>query len=199
MKLEAHVQWIALLLIALLLGSVASKDWISQIDHLESRWLRMYLGESRYSNLNNDVEQTLGSSYTNSSLSEPFIPPMVHLTPEMELVVDWIEKCADLLDRAIRRIVRRMALLLLFIPLELTGLILFMADAALSRKVRQHGFDYSSPLMHRSSLQMIRMLILVMVFMIIVPIPLPPQWIPLHFCLLAACIWTNIAHMPKKI
>jgi Domain of unknown function (DUF4400) len=199
MKPEAHVQRIALLLVALLIGSVASKDWIVQIDRLESRWLRMYLGESRYSNLNNDVEQTLGSSYPSSSLSEPFIPPMVHLTPEMELVVDWIEKCADLLDRAIRRIVRRVELLLLFGPLGLTGLILFMADASLSRKIRQHGFDYSSPLMHRSSLQMIRMLILAMVIMIMIPLPLPPQWIPLHFCLLAACVWTNIAHMPKKI
>jgi Domain of unknown function (DUF4400) len=199
MKAETHVQWLCLLLIALIIGSVASEDWIVQVDRLEARWLRMYLGETRYANLNNDVEHTLGSNHQLSSLSEAFMPPMAHLTPEMALVVEWIEKRTELLESTFRRVIKRLGLILLFVPLELSGLILFSVDASLSRKVRQHGFDYTSPLMHRSSLQMIRMLLLIMGIMIMLPIPLPPQWIPVHFCLLAACVWLNIAHMPKRI
>ena len=199
MKAETHVQWLCLLLIALIIGSVASEDWIVQVDRLESRWLRLYLGETRYANLDNDVEHTLGSNQQLTSLRETFIPPMVHLSPEMGLVVEWIVKRTELLERALRRIIKRLGLILLFAPLELSGLILFSVDASLSRKVRQHGFDYTSPLMHRSSLQMIGMLILTMAIMIMLPIPLPPQWIPVHFCLLAVCVWLNIAHMPKRI
>lgn len=198
MKADGRVQLLAILLLMALGSSMISESWINQIDRLESQWLKSYLGPGRYSALQGAVLREIPESYGIGDFDPLFADAAVP-SPEFATVLEWLKSRMRLMDKAVRRITQRLCLLELFAPLALLGVCLFSMDAAIVRQIRQHGFEYSSPLIHRTSLHALGLLLVILVLLVLLPLPLPPQILLIHMGLVCWVFWLNICHMPKRI
>lgn len=200
MNNEGRVQWISILLLGLITASLASDDWIRRSDLMESHWLRTYLGATEYHKIERDISAAIDAGQVSfsdlTSINDPYKP---HLTSQMNDFVIWLQSRAELTEKLITRVLRRLLVLLIFSPLILVGLTLFAMDAVMTRQIRQHGFEYSSPLVHRTSYQALGFLTVALIVILMIPVPLPPQWMSVHFVLVAWSLWLNISHMPKRL
>jgi hypothetical protein len=197
MKPEGRVQWLSIVILAVLGASLMSESWIEKIDRLEAQWFSSYLGPQRYSALQDTVQREF--PYPEKVSFDHSFPGTAVASPELAIAYDWLNCRLVLLQKAAHRIMQRLCLLELFTPLGLLGISLFAIDAAVVRQIRQHSFDYSSPLIHRTSLQALSFLIFLLIILISVPLPLPPQLILIHLSLVCWVLWLNISHMPKRI
>ena len=104
-----------------------------------------------------------------------------------------------LLGDAIYRIIWRGLLVLAFLPFLLAALLPFLVDGMMQRKIRQSNFDYPSPLAHRSSLYTLTGVLALFPILLVAPVPMPPQTIPLLMIVIPWAANIHIANTQKRI
>lgn len=83
----------------------------------------------------------------------------------------------------------RLSHLCLWAPYALFMIVPWVIDGLVSRKIKQHTYDFTSPLQHRYSIMAVYFIALAAILMLTAPMPLPPVAIPI--ALLAFCIFTH--------
>jgi hypothetical protein len=194
----------------LFLVSMLSEEWMQRVRRLDDRLSIQYLGPTK----NNEIKKAADEVFARLSIQPKHggtASPRFSLT-------DWIGVNAagredtglqgmfaflanrlTLLGDAIYRTIRRGLLVMAFGPFLLAALVPFLVDGVMQRKIRQSNFDYPSPLAHRSSLYAILGVFVLLLIVLMLPFPVPPQTIPLLLIIIPWAANIHITNTQKRL
>ncbi|MEW6657352.1 MAG: DUF4400 domain-containing protein [Thermodesulfobacteriota bacterium] len=111
----------------------------------------------------------------------------------------WMQKRTGVLWLAVRYGIYRWGMLVLWLPLIFAAVVPVSLDAAARRNIHKYEFSYASPLKHKNSLRALNIVILLVLFMPLMPVALPPLTIPAGMLMGMAAWWVFWANMQKRL
>ena len=114
-------------------------------------------------------------------------------------LVPYFEARVDAAIMVLYRAIWRASAALVWAPFAALLLIPSVADGITSWRIRQHGFRYASPLAHRYAWRAQGATLILCLFALLLPIPLPPVITPFAMVVVAVALVVSLANMPKRI
>lgn len=117
-----------------------------------------------------------------------------------ELYFPWLEGRAEALVFLLVQMFERLAQVYLWIPYAFIIIIPAIWDGYMVWKIRQYTFEYSSPFMHRVSINTTRLIFMVITLGLFIPLPIHPYIIPtLLIFVLPVMMIALVSNLPKSI
>lgn len=111
----------------------------------------------------------------------------------------WVQKRTEVLWLAVRYGFYRWGMLFLWLPLLVAAVLPVSLDAAYQRDIRKYQFSHTSGLKHNNSLWVLKVVLLLVFFMPLLPVAVPPLAIPAGMMLGMMAWWVYWANMQKRL
>lgn len=187
-------------------------DWVERVEHREYQWLGSTHTEDTYQWIRETGQSWHQTMIHDSGVSDGlrwmFFPDQYPPPPDAEgmegighrLWFPFLEERGRALDRVTELTLVRIAGLVAWMPLFLLALIPALWDGVAEWRLRQHTFDYPSPLIHRYGVGLSGILLLATFLALLSPVPIPPMVMPLLVTVtLAITGMLVIGNLPKSL
>lgn len=175
---------------------VFSGDSIRRIDERVQAWYRKLITDP-------GVDRALYTAVTPSHRSESMQRMREKAKGSVTLddrgFFKYMRERVDALLFLIYTVLQRIAVAVSWAPFALIVLIPSLIDGALRWRIRRHGYAYQSPVMHNFAWRMKSAILLLSLFILPLPVALPPVTWPTLFAGVAIALSTSVAFLPKRI
>lgn len=201
----------ALLLIAeiILIVLLFPGDWATASVEKEMAAIEEFLGEEAYTDIDKRAtgwhyEVFIESGFENG-LYNMFLPTeeQIENSRGMERVGEtwfaFLEGRIQVLLTILYQTMLRLSMAATWAPYFLCLIIPSVFDGFMSRLIKINNFDYPSPMLHRYSLKAITVTCVGMPMIFMLPIPIPPWFVPTALLIASACSGVAVANFYKKV
>jgi len=174
----------------ILIAALIPSRWSERQREIEVRWLIDAMGPVAAAHITHDAQAWYGAWFLRTGIVDAtydlFLPddedsrrsPELHRMENLPLW-QWLDNRLDVIWFAVYTAIQRLVILAAWWPFLLLALAGAIGDGLLRRKIRQSGFAYPSPIAHRYALRAIKLLLLLTLFGLLLPVPLPAAGVPL--------------------
>jgi hypothetical protein len=184
-------------------------DWSDQVRTTELRWLVSAQGGASASDIVRRAEDWYQLLFVRTGL-EPWSYQLLTTGPDFEPGLgmeklgeypfwDWLKGRLDVIWASLAQALQRLSMLLAWWPFLLLLCGAALGDGLLRRRIRQHSFTYPSPLAHHYAMVGMFWLVAIVIFLLLLPIPLPAVGVPVLGLIVAALIGIAAAHAQKRL
>ena len=111
----------------------------------------------------------------------------------------WAQKRSEVLLLVMRYGFYRWGMMLLWLPLLVAAVVPVSLDASYRRDIRKYQFSHTSGLTHKNSLRVLNLVFLLVAFMPLLPVAVPPLAVPVALLLGLTAWWVYWANMQKRL
>lgn len=199
MKPNPVVQALSLLLMGLIASALLFEPWNRLVDQADMRLRRSFFGLEQSHSIEREATKTIREAYTNINFNDDSASDPLSKLPDYDRITAGLSDMEDrVLYRAYRTLCRIGTILTLF-PLGFLLLVGSTMDGMMGRSIRQLGFDYPSPMLHRLSLLLLVGALAILGILILVPLPFAPQSIILGGVIFSWMVNAHLLHLPKRL
>jgi hypothetical protein len=173
----------------LLIMLLVPNSWLTRIVETETRMVNTYMGESAGAWIDRTASSWYQGLVTANRLEDHarsmFLPTHAEKVASrgLEQLGDslwfpWVEGRIRAFFTLVGHVLYRAATIATWAPFLPVFLIPALIDGWVKWRIRQHGFSYPSPLMHRVSTATVAYAILITIILLFAPLPLPSWLLP---------------------
>lgn len=203
--------WAAMFVILqlMLIAVLVPSSWVDSVADMEYQWATSSYSESTIEWMDAKAEYWHQSIVYDSGIAD-FLAR--HLLPANEasgqgmdnlgrkLWFPFIESRGDVISKLVEIIIYRSISIIIWIPLIALVVVPSAMDGFIERKIKQHTFQYPSPLLYRYGSKFSVVIGGLMILSFISPIPTPPIALPLGIIAVMATMGLIvIGNMPKRL
>jgi hypothetical protein len=197
---SVSVALISLVLVALIAGAVfIPTAWLRQVQALEQQWILSHLGENTARAILHQAARWFDAQVAASGRGDRALQEALSWTllegSDPAWLTDRLEAAWLLVELALLRA----ALLAAWAPAMGLLLMAGVLDGHWRWRIRQLGFDYPSPSARQAGQLGLRLVVGLLLFMVLLPVPLHPFVVPLLGLPAVLFIGTSLAHRPKQL
>lgn|SRR5574344_161022 len=193
------------------LGLVVPTSAIEKSMNTEKEDIKLFLGQESADFVYTFAQDMYESSIVNSGLYESVYTFLIPTEEQKQAskgmeelgtregVFDWTISRLDALCYTIYQFYVRVGTCLIWLPYVLILLIPAFICGVLERKVKQSNFAYSSPIVTQYATRFFIWLGLATVMLVFVPIPFPPEIIPIILMVVCVLIGQSIGNIQKRL
>ena len=199
-------QWLAILLLneIALVGLLLPKPTLERLHAREMRLLSAQMGNEAPELLGNWADQWFKQAFVDTGVvegSERFFERKENPRDPFDDrgFGNWMQKRVEVTWLALRYGLYRWGLLLIWLPLLLAAMAPVTLDALCRRDIRKYRFSYSSPLVHHNAKRLLWVVIMLVVFLPLLPLSVPPMAIPVGLSMGLMGWWVYLANLQKRL
>jgi len=199
-------QWLAILLLneIALVSLFLPGPTLEQLHARERQLLSAQMGEEAPELLGNWADQWFKRAFVDTGLveaSERFFQRKENPRDPFDDrgFGKWMHKRVEVMWLAVRYGLYRWGLLLIWLPLLLAAIAPVTLDALCRRDIRKYRFSYSSPLVHHNATRLLWVTIMLVVFLPLLPLAVPPLAIPGGLSMGLMGWWVYLANLQKRL
>lgn len=199
-------QWLAILLLngIALVSLLLPRAALERLHAREMRLLSAQIGEEAPQLLEKWADQWFKRAFVDTGMveaSERFFQRKENPRDPFDDrgFGNWMQKRVEVMWLAVRYGLYRWGLLLIWLPLLLAAMAPVTLDALCRRDIRKYRFSYSSPLVHHHARRLLWAIILLLVFLPLLPLAVPPVAVPAGLSMGLMGWWVYLANLQKRL
>jgi hypothetical protein len=194
----------------LFVTALVSDEWLRSVQRSEDAMIVSYLGATKDREIRRDAQDWFDTLFVRTGIQDSvwhyFIPTEAERQGSMgfeevgrDNLFPFIAERLHVLWDSLYQMLRRFLLIIAWWPFLLAAVLPFAVDGMVQRKIKQSNFAYSSPLVHRYSAYAILGTIYLLLVGLTLPIPIPPQTVPIAWSAIALAMKVYLAHTQKRV
>ncbi len=198
------------LLEIILVASFVSDRWTRELQTVEDQMLIAYVGKEKEAEIRQVSQQWFNRLFVKTGIRESVYRYFIPTEHERQMskgfenvgrydLFPFIQSRLDVLWDTLYQMLKRLVTAMIWGPYLAVALLPFAVDGWVQRKVSQTNFDYPSPLAHRYSLYLIFGEVYLLLMSFTLPLPLPPQIVPIGGLMMALAVNVLLANTQKRV
>lgn len=193
----------------ILFAAFIPSDWAATSAERETRWLVQTQGADSADAIIDRAERWYRAAFIDTGVA-PWTYHMyapdddTPVEPGFEGVAenpiwDWTRGRLDVIWGSLAMALQRISLIISWLPFLTILLIAAVGDGWVRRRIRQHGFAYSSPLAHRVGVVGIALTWIIVALWLLMPFPVHALVLPLLCVITAVLLDLMVTHTQKRV
>ncbi|WP_026608629.1 DUF4400 domain-containing protein [Methylocaldum szegediense] len=198
------------LLEIVLVAALMSERWTQWIQDEEERMLLEYFGPEKAAELQRTAMDKFDALFVRTGIRESVYAYFIPTEAERQRskgfedlgrydLFPFLESRLNVLFESLFQMVYRAVVTAAWLPFLGVAVVPFAIDGLVRRKIRQTNFAYSSPVAHRYSLYVILGIAYLLLVVWTLPVPVPPQSIPIGLFVVACALNVLLTNTQKRI
>jgi len=195
---------------ALVVAAMISVSWSHRIGELEEKWMISYIGQEQTEIIQAKAQALYSGAFLETGVMENsyyfFIPSEEERSRSLGFedfgrkdIFPFIRSRLDVIWMSVYQICQRIFMIGIWAPYALILLVPFITDGMVNRKIKQYGFDYSSPFLHRYSVWVFGLVCYISFLALFAPIPIPISIMPFACMLMAVSLGVFASNVQKRL
>lgn len=198
------------LLEIVLVAALISEQWTRSIQATEERMLLDYFGAEKATELRKTAMDGFEALFVRTGIRDSVYGYFIPTEGERQRsrgfedvgrydLFPFLQGRLDVLFESLYQMIHRAVVTAAWLPFLGVAVVPFAIDGLVRRKIRQTNFAYSSPVAHRYSLYVILGIAYLLLVVWTLPVPVPPQSIPIGLFVVACALNVLLANTQKRI